>query len=134
MMLEEQLKKFSFFKYTGGYSVKKGSREVVESVNYTAQLLSQKENMVMLFPQGSIQNMVVKEMVFESGIETILKRCTTDVQVVFVVNRTEYYSNPKPTWYSTVREYKGSLDTESMQQAYNELYRNCMEPTLTEIE
>ena len=72
-MLEEQLKKNWFFQYTGGYSIKKSTRSVVESLNYTAELLENNKNLVLMFPQGKIQSMHRSEFVFEKGIERILK-------------------------------------------------------------
>src|SRR4030042_3728021 len=39
MMDEEQLAMYPFFKKTGGYSIKKGNRSILESIQYTVELL-----------------------------------------------------------------------------------------------
>jgi 1-acyl-sn-glycerol-3-phosphate acyltransferase len=65
MMLEEQLRKYSFFNKTGGYSVKKGSKSIIESIQYTVSLLKDKTNMVFLFPQGKIGSAYQDKIVFE---------------------------------------------------------------------
>ena len=57
MMLEEQLKSHMFLNKTGGYSIKKGSRSIIETIDYTAQLLSDRKNLVLIFPQGEISSM-----------------------------------------------------------------------------
>jgi 1-acyl-sn-glycerol-3-phosphate acyltransferase len=68
MMLEEQLKKFSFFINTGGYSVKKGNRSIIESINYTIELLTDSKNLVLMFPQGKITSVYDRSIKFEKGI------------------------------------------------------------------
>src|SRR4029078_9939760 len=65
MMLEEQLKKFRFFSHGGVYSVKKKSRDMIESLDFTCHLLENKKNLVQLFPQGDIQSQHVKYITFQ---------------------------------------------------------------------
>jgi hypothetical protein len=38
MMLEDQLLKFRFFQWTGGFSIKKKSREMIESLTYASKI------------------------------------------------------------------------------------------------
>jgi hypothetical protein len=56
MMLEDQLKRYWFFKYTGGFSVKKKSKSITETLNYTQELLSDGKNLVLIFPHGQKYN------------------------------------------------------------------------------
>ena len=56
MMLEDQLKKHWYFRYTGGYSVKRKSKEIVKSIEYTNELLSNPKNIILMFPQGKIHS------------------------------------------------------------------------------
>jgi 1-acyl-sn-glycerol-3-phosphate acyltransferase len=127
MMLEEQLKRFSFFNQTGGYSIRKKSRETVESINYTAELLRCQRNMVLLFPQGKIESIYKTSFQFESGIGHVIKKTGCDIHILFMANLIEYFSNRKPGLYIYVSEYKGdSLDTKSIQDAYNLFYSNCI--------
>ena len=72
MMLEKQLKCFPVLNKTGGYSIKKGSRTVLESLQYTAELLNDSGNAVLLFPQGKIQSMYCS---FLSYLKKELKNC-----------------------------------------------------------
>jgi len=65
MMLEEQLRKHWYFNFTGGYSVRKSSRSIIDTLNYTAELLEHSSNMVLLFPQGRITSMHNQEIKFE---------------------------------------------------------------------
>ena len=78
MMLEEQLRRHWYFNYTGGYSVKKHSRSALESIDYTAELLTDPGNVVLLFPQGEINSLYKDTFVFEKGIERMLKKVNRD--------------------------------------------------------
>lgn len=127
MMLEEQLKKFSFFNQTGGYSIRKKSREAVESINYTAELLRDQRNMVLLFPQGKIESLYKTTFQFESGIGRIVEKTSCEIHILFIANLIDYFSNRKPGLYIYVSEYKSDkFDTTSIQDAYNLFYKQCI--------
>jgi 1-acyl-sn-glycerol-3-phosphate acyltransferase len=131
MMIEEQLKKYKFFNKTGGYSVKKGSRSIIETLEYTIQLLKDKNNMVLLFPQGEIQSLYTQTIHFENGIGNIMKKVSGPVQVIFLVNLVEYFSNPKPGLYLYLKEYTGKdFTTENLEKEYNYFYVNCISEDL----
>ena len=126
MMLEDQLQKNWFFKYTGGFSVSKNSKSIVETLNYTAEVLSDKKNMVLLFPQGKIESMHNSGFIFEKGVEKILQRTKNTVQVIFVANLIDYHSNIKPTLHAYLSNYSGKFQVEEIQNEYNRFYKNCI--------
>jgi 1-acyl-sn-glycerol-3-phosphate acyltransferase len=126
MMLEEQLRKNWFFKYTGGFSISKNSKSIVETLNYTAELLSNKQNMVLLFPQGEIGSMHDTNFIFEKGVEKILQRTKNPVQVIFVANVIDYHSNVKPTLHEYLSDYSGNFSVAEIQNEYNRFYKNCI--------
>jgi len=127
MMLEEQLRLYSFFINTGGYSVRKGSRSVIESINYTKRLLADRKNMVLLFPQGKITSLYDQTLKFEKGLEHILKDLKGKVQVVFMANLVDYLSNEKPTLYMYIQEYSISdTGTAKPEDDYNRFYSQCI--------
>lgn len=127
MMLEEQLKKYSFFIKSGGYSVKKGNRSILESIRYTAEILEESGNAVLMFPQGEIQSVYQSSFTFEKGLEKILEAVDNPIQIIFIVNLTDYFSEPKPGLYIYYKEYK---DVKSgvvmLQKEYNSFYRSCI--------
>ena len=128
MMIEEQLRKYSFFNYIGGFSIRKRSKSSVETIQYTVQLLSNSGNLVLIFPQGEIQSMYRMNFEFESGLEHILKRCTNLIHIVFLANLVDYFSNPKPVIYSYILEYSESdFSIATIQNKYNEFYKQCAE-------
>lgn len=132
MMLEEQLRKYWFFNFTGGFSVNKNTKSIVETLNYTSTLLTDKENMVLIFPQGEIQSLHNQNIQFEKGVERILKNKENAVQVVFSVNLIDYFSNPKPGIYFHIREYtEEGFDLQSIQENYNKFYAESVHKQMT---
>lgn len=131
MMLEEQLRKYWFFNLSGGFSVRKSSRSVIESIDYCAELLEQEENMILLFPQGKIESQHQHEIRFESGIEHILARTKKPVQILFAVNLVDYFSQKKPTLSVYLTEYKKEeLTTRELEKSYREFYSSCIDRQL----
>ncbi|MFN8255985.1 MAG: lysophospholipid acyltransferase family protein [Bacteroidales bacterium] len=128
MMLEDQLRKYWFFNYTGGFSVNKKSRSVLETIDYTRELLSDNKNMVLLFPQGEIQSMHNQNIVFENGLERILNDKSGQVHIVFLANLVDYFSNRKPGIYFYIQEYNGlNFSHQAIQNSYNEFYSKSVE-------
>lgn len=129
MMLEEQLRRHWYFNYTGGYSVRKHSRSALESIDYTAELLTDRGNAVLLFPQGEINSLYKDTFVFEKGIERILKKVNRDeIEILFMANMVDYLSDARPSLYQYIEEYK-STDTKcaEIEKQYNLFYRRCLE-------
>lgn len=127
MMQEENLRKHIFFNKTGGYSVKKGTRSIIETLDYTAELLKDEKNLVLIFPQGEIQPMRTEKVSFEKGIFHILNRAGQYIHIIFLVNIIEYYSNPLPTLYMHIKEYvHDSENTEDAGSSYQEFYKKII--------
>jgi 1-acyl-sn-glycerol-3-phosphate acyltransferase len=127
MMLESQLRRYPFFNKCGGYSVNKHTRSIIETLDYTVELLSENKNLVLLFPQGEIESLYTHSLHFEPGIEYILKKLNRKIQVVFVANLVDYFSNPRPTLYVYLKEYTSdSMSVEDIQSDYNAFYSQCI--------
>lgn len=127
MMLEDQLRKYSFFNRTGGYSIRKKSRSAVETINYTAELLHDRRNMVLLFPQGKIESAYTINFRFEKGIGPIIDKAGCDIQIIFMANLIDYFSSRKPGLYMHITEYSHkNRDVNSIQEAYNLFYARCI--------
>jgi 1-acyl-sn-glycerol-3-phosphate acyltransferase len=128
MMLEDQLRKFWFFNYTGGFSVNKKSKSLIETLHYTAELLTDNQNMVLVFPQGEIQSQHNQNLLFEKGLERILKDKDGMIQIVFLANLVDYFSNRKPGIYFHLQENNTKVsDIADLQQQYNLFYAQSVE-------
>lgn len=127
MMLEEELRKNIFLNKIGGYSVKRGSRSIIESLRYTVDLLKNRDNLVLLFPQGKIESVHVSGFIFEKGVQRVVAEVAGHAQILFVVNLVEYYSSAKPSLYMYITEYPGGQNVEA---AYNEFYASALKTHL----
>lgn len=128
IMLEEQLRKFMILNKAGAFSIKKNSRDIVESLAYTNDLLKQKENMLLIFPQGEIQTLYTHDFVFEKGVEYILKKLDEEVQVIFNVNLVDYFSFKKPSLNIYFRQYMPAdkIDIKTIQQDFTYFAHQCI--------
>ena len=119
-------RKFHFIRNTGAYSVRKGSRDAYESFQYTLQLLRDPGNLVLLFPQGKLESLYVREFTFEKGADTIVRRVGEQIRVVMMATMVDYFSHVKPGLYIYLREYlPGSGET--LEEAYNRFYAESLQ-------
>ncbi|MGQ7868157.1 1-acyl-sn-glycerol-3-phosphate acyltransferase [Sunxiuqinia sp. sy24] len=126
MMLEEQLRKRMFINRCGAFSVRRNSRELMESLTYAAGVLHDHRNLVCLYPQGQIQPQQIKTIAFEKGASWILKNAGDPVQVWFCVTLTDYFSSPKPLIRFYLKHYEGERTTQRMELAYNHFRDECI--------
>lgn len=132
MMLEEQLRLHMILNKGGAFSVKKNSRSLMESLSYCVELLEDKNNIVVLFPQGAIQSLYQTNFHFEKGVEYILKSSGNDIQCVLNVNLIDYHSQKKPTlniYYKNV-SITESPDKISIEEQFNRFYNECVQNQL----
>ena len=133
MMREDQLLRYCFFNRTGGFSVNKGSREVLKTLAYTSQLLDDKRNMVLIYPQGRLQSLYRKEFVFEKGIERLVDGRQSKLHIVLSANMIDYLADKKPSVTMYIRDYWGTLSCAELERGYNDFYADCLR-TQTNIE
>ncbi len=134
MMLEGQLRKHWYFKYTGGYSVKKESRTIIESINYSIVLLQQPESLVLMFPQGQIHSMYNNTANFEKGVELIISNIYPETQILFVVNLVDYLSDRNPNLYVYIRQFLAKdLQQTNIEREYNNFYRQIFNTQKSKI-
>jgi len=124
MVLEETMQVVKFFKYLGGFSVKPGSKDVIESLGYAATLLSDPQNMVVVFPQGKLYSNFVDTVVFEKGLFKITELAATDLQYVFAAMFTENFDHKKPTINVSFKVVQKAdiADAANLQEAWQQHY------------
>lgn len=126
MMREDQLLRYRFFNRTGGFSVNKGSREVLRTLAYTSKLLDDKGNMVLIYPQGRLQSLYRSEFEFQKGVERLIAEREGRLHIVLSVNMIDYLADKKPTVTMYIRDFGGELTREGLERAYNEFYAHCI--------
>lgn len=120
MMLEQELSKRLFFSRVGAFSVNLQSRSIIDSIDYAANLLSNPNNMVTMYPQGKLGSQHLWEVQFRKGIERILQKAN-NTRVVLAVFLVDYYGNRKPTVTVRLKDYNGSFSMHEIENAYNSL-------------
>jgi 1-acyl-sn-glycerol-3-phosphate acyltransferase len=90
MMLAEQLSRYRFFSRLGAYGINPGSRSsVLQSIDYTCDLLKQPDTAVCLFPQGDLTPFGTA-LRYQRGLDWILKRHQGSVDLLPLSMRCEY--------------------------------------------
>lgn len=126
MMLEEQLRRNPVLARCGAFSVRKNSRDALESLNYAAGVLADPANMLIMFPQGRIESIYKETLEFGSGLDYLFRRVRNDFGVVMNVNLVDYGSHPKPSLRICFHCSPGSCfgSGRDLQEAYNDFYRS----------
>lgn len=75
MMLKSQLARFAFFRFLGAYSIDPGFRKgVLESIDYTAEILGKPDSFVVVYPQGEIVPQRSAPVIFRDGVLLCLRK------------------------------------------------------------
>jgi 1-acyl-sn-glycerol-3-phosphate acyltransferase len=127
MMLEDQLKKNSFLRYAGAYSIQPKGRQMLESLHYSSRLLENPDNLVIIFPQGKIESMHTCHIRFEKGICKIIENCKQQIQILFSVTLADYISHRKPALHIYLQEYhyQQPCTLEAIEKAFNEHFQEA---------
>ncbi len=127
MMLEEQLKSRLFLNKAGAFSIKPGSRSVVETLSYTSGLLHDADNMVVVYPQGVITSIHRRPVRFERGTGRIIAGASDKLMILFYVALPDWYSGKKPGLYVRVIEYSArERSVTDLEEAYNIFLDECI--------
>lgn len=95
IMLETQLKKLWFFQKIGAFSINPGNRSVVETLNFTKDLLKNNESYLVFYPQGKLYSLYDESFTFSKGIENITHQ-NVDIQLIAYAFFIDFSSNEKP--------------------------------------
>lgn len=98
MMLETQLSKYKFFRKIGAYSIEPENRRgVIESLEYTVELLNREMSLVSVFPQGQLLPWHTRPLGYKRGVEWILQKYQKSVTVLPLAIRTEFLGEKRPS-------------------------------------
>ncbi len=97
MMLEDQLKKYWFFKNVGAFSINQSNPvSIVRTLEYTREILENKENIVVLYPQGEIQSLLSEDIIIKPGLKILLEKNGSGKYVLPLALKIEYGKNKRP--------------------------------------
>ena len=127
MMLEEQLENRLFLNKAGAFSIKRGSRSVVESLQYASGLLHESENLIAVYPQGTIASIHRRPVRFEKGVERIIAGASEKLMILFYVALPDWFSEKKPSLTVRVIEYTARERSASdLEETYNMFLDECI--------
>jgi 1-acyl-sn-glycerol-3-phosphate acyltransferase len=127
MMLEEQLSTRMFLNKAGAFSIKRGTRTVIDSLSYASSLLHEPENIVVVYPQGTISSVHSRPVRFEKGTERIIAAAPAQLMILFYVALPDWYSHMKPGLTVRVIEYSSTeRSAAQIEEAYNIFLDECI--------
>ncbi len=129
MMLEEQLKQRMFLNKAGAFSIDKGKRSMIETLSYAGELLKNKENLLVLYPQGKFQSVHHRPIQFEKGFIAIPRSAAVKgFQLIFYAALTDYFEHRNPMLFLYIKEQPFLLEmtASDLEFAYNEFYENSI--------
>jgi len=135
MVNEETTYRLRFLQYGGAFSVNKNSRKMLESLDYTAKLLNDSKNLVLLFPQGRLYSNFVEDINFEKGILKVIRQASGKFQLIFACTFIQFYKHKKQSinvyLKAETENYAGKSIIE-LKSAYQQHY-NASKKSQTEI-
>ena len=84
LMLEDQLKKYWFFRKLGAFSIDLNNNfKIYKTLKYTAEILNEKPAPLLnIYPQGVLEPVHKRPLGFKDGINTLIKLYKGDIQIM----------------------------------------------------
>lgn len=97
MMLEEQLRKYSFFKKLGAYSIKpESSVSIKETAKYTRRIIEDASNLAVIYPQGEIEPYEKRPLTIKEGLKLFANNSSIELFIMPVGFKIQYYNEKLP--------------------------------------
>lgn len=125
MILEDTARREGMLRYAGAFSVSKNSRDILQSLDYAAQLLNNPGNLVLMFPQGKLYSNFVEKVRFEQGLMKIIKKAEGKYQLLFAATFIQYFKHKKPSvtvYLKTDNNNYADKSIDELQRAYQQHY------------
>lgn len=125
-MLEKQLKKFWFFKYLGAYSLDQVKpKSIIDTANYTCDLVNNPENFSIIYPQGEIEAFEKRPLTIKNGIRFFVRNLKSEFYILPVGFKIEYFNEKYP---AVIARFGKLLSGEVIEHEFNtyekEFYTN----------
>ncbi len=123
MVREDTTLHLKYLKYGGAFSVRKRSKDIIESLDYAAELLQDPKNLVLIFPQGKLYSNFVNNINFEKGLMKVIEKADGKFQLLFATTFIQYFKHRKQsvTVYLKQEDYTGK-SFEEIKNAYQQHY------------
>ncbi|MFH2044469.1 MAG: lysophospholipid acyltransferase family protein [Pseudomonadota bacterium] len=116
MMLEEQLRRYKFFKKLGAFSVNPNNiNDAANSLRYARALLNDSKNMVVIYPQGILQSQFIPHVKAKEGIFALAGMSGNQFQILPIAALVNPYDEKKPE--IIIRLGKLNINTDFVQKS-----------------
>lgn len=96
IMLEEQLKRYWFFRLLGATGFNPNNpKSIVKLSNFISNILQYPDNVLVFYPQGVIQ-LFDSDIAIKEGLSYLLKNVHKDVQIFYPFFKIQYFDNRLP--------------------------------------
>lgn len=126
MMLEEQMAKRMFLTRCGVFSVRKNSRDLIESLNYASELLHNPHNVVTIYPSGEIISHHLQNFSFQRGFARLADNKNNFTAIALAVVLIDHFSFARPEIRIYIENYTGERTAEAIENAYHSFYQLCI--------
>lgn len=100
MMLEDQLKKYSFFKKLGAFSInQQHPKSIIESINYASTLI-RNDSYLVIYPQGEIEPYEKRPLTVKEGLNKIIEKTEIETDIIPVSFKIHHSNQRKPFLYA----------------------------------
>lgn len=129
LMQEDHLESRKWLRYMGGFSINKHSKQVINSLNYSAGLLGNPNNLVTVFPQGALMSNHSGDIHIERGIGHIIKKIEGNCQIIYYSAFIEYFESLKPSIYFHLLDCgtNHDFDFDQLKAAINAHHRQALQ-------
>lgn len=126
MVTDENYRDVSFLKYLGAFPIKRQSRDMLQSLESAGKLLNDRNNLLLIFPQGKLFSNHLEEVEFSKGLSRVIDHSSKNFQYLFAATFVDYFNTRKPLVNCYLQNHDGA-DLNNLvliQSAYNVHYKN----------
>lgn len=128
MMLEDQLKRYWFFKKLGCYSIDlNDSKKMITSLKYTLDLIQNADNAITMYPQGEIQSYEQRPIQLKGGIDFIAKKSKINFQIIPIAFKIHYTNERLPIIYTRFGKLLNSIDVAVNPQIFKDQFTSNLD-------
>jgi hypothetical protein len=102
---------------------------MLETFNYTVDLLKDERTLVTLYPQGRFQSVYDQPLRFEKGFLSLFQKADVPgFQLVFYAALIDYFSSRKPVLSVYIKDFSFGehYSAHDLESAYNRFYTECI--------
>jgi len=126
MMDEQNLRNRMFLNQVGVFSVQKNSRDLLNSLIYTSEILKDPKNLATIYPTGVMLTQHEQTSHFQKGIGRIISGDTNHFAIVLAVFLIDYFGFARPEISIYLGNYSGERTVEALEAAYHSFYKSCI--------